>query len=676
MIRPIWQFMVLATLATAAVAQQTQPDRLAVITDAHGRPCDFQLAGESLPVRLDIRVPTKDWSSFGRLNPSKSATKSQQDDRQVWQGVIEVTSGKRCRYEQSLTTSSRAAEVDLKVTPETDIDSQGVYVWVDLPIAEFAGGTSELTTVAERGKPQVKKAGNPTTLPDPYIFLGGRATGIHMGNATGQASFDLRFSRPVDVTMQDNRKWSGQDYSILIKLCPGPLKAGQATELRLTVTPLITPDTRPAHLALDAGKVRYRFDGFGGNYCFDIDSPPAQFTLDHLRVAWARIEMLARDWQPEPSRDVDPAADMDLKALAARDQPGSRLRRRFEFDRQLQQKGLPLVSSVWWLPEWLYADGGAKNTDGHRRIVPRDRWPDLARLVGSYLLYAKKQYGIEPAVFSFNEADIGVMLLLTGEEHRDLIKLLGAHFEKLGLKTKLLLGDTASAGGLKFTQPAASDPEALRYVGAVAFHSWGGAEPKTYAAWADLAERLKLPLLVTEMGVDANWAGRPTELPGYWLRELRMYQELLLYARPIATMQWEFTGDYSLVGWTQPPGGEIKIQPTDRYYLVQQLSTLTPPKADVLTTTSDHPKVLMTAAIASSAGGPADKQTLTIHVANLAAGRVAEIAGLPPTIRTLRVFLTSSTDHCREVEPVQVDSGRVKLTLQAQSLTTLTHAEP
>jgi hypothetical protein len=308
----------------------------------------------------------------------------------------------------------------------------------------------------------------------------------------------------------------------------------------------------------------------------------------------------------------------------------------------------------------------------------------LARLVGSYLLYAKKQYGIEPALFSFNEADIGVMLLLTGEEHRDLIKLLGAHFEKLGLKTKLLLGDTCSPGGLKFTSAAAADPESLRYVGAVAFHSWGGADAKTYAAWAALADRLKLPLLVTEMGVDANWAGRPTELPGYWLRELRMYQELLLYARPIATMQWEFTGDYSLVGWKQVPtatgSNQTVIEPTDRFYLIQQLSTLTPPKADVLATTSDHPKVLMTAL--ASAGGektadqPSGKQTLTIHVANLAAGRDVEITGLPPTIRELRAFRTSSTDHCREVEPVKVDAGSVRLALPAQSLTTLTTAQP
>jgi hypothetical protein len=46
-----------------------------------------------------------------------------------------------------------------------------------------------------------------------------------------------------------------------------------------------------------------------------------------------------------------------------------------------------------------------------------------------------------------------------------------------------------------YALPAANDPEALRYCGAIGFHSWGGAKPGQYAAWGDLAERLKLPLL-------------------------------------------------------------------------------------------------------------------------------------------------------------------------------------
>ena len=78
------------------------------------------------------------------------------------------------------------------------------------------------------------------------------------------------------------------------------------------------------------------------------------------------------------------------------------------------------------MPEWLYGDGGSKSTDGHRRIVPRDKWPKLAEVIGSYLLHEKRHYGVEPELFSFNESNIGVMVLMTPEEHRDIIKFLGA----------------------------------------------------------------------------------------------------------------------------------------------------------------------------------------------------------------------------------------------------------
>ena len=41
-------------------------------------------------------------------------------------------------------------------------------------------------------------------------------------------------------------------------------------------------------LTLDAEQVRYRLDGFGGNYCFGLDAPATGYTLDNLRIAWAR----------------------------------------------------------------------------------------------------------------------------------------------------------------------------------------------------------------------------------------------------------------------------------------------------------------------------------------------------------------------------------------------------
>ncbi len=56
----------------------------------------------------------------------------------------------------------------------------------------------------------------------------------------------------------------------------------------------------------------------------------------------------------------------------------------------------------------------------------------MLEAVGSYLVYAKEHYGVEPDLFSFNEANIGVDLLLSAEEHREMNSRLGRPFEGTG----------------------------------------------------------------------------------------------------------------------------------------------------------------------------------------------------------------------------------------------------
>ena len=63
-----------------------------------------------------------------------------------------------------------------------------------------------------------------------------------------------------------------------------------------------------------------------------------------------------------------------------------------------------------------------------------------------------------------------------------------------------------------------------------------------------MTEWLGLPLLVTEMGADASaYYTRSYDRYEYGLREARMAQELLSYARPQGAEYWEFTDDSVLV---------------------------------------------------------------------------------------------------------------------------------
>jgi len=200
----------------------------------------------------------------------------------------------------------------------------------------------------------------------------------------------------------------------------------------------------------------------------------------------------------------------------------------------------------------------------------------------------------------------------------------------------------------------------------VGFHSWGGGTPEQYAAWGDLAEWLGLPLLVTELGVDAAaWRGRTYDSFHYGLREVRMYQELLLHARPQGTMQWEFTADYSTVKTATNPENLV---PTHRFWFIKHFTDLTPRNADALATSSDHSKVLFTA----FAGERDRRRVYTLHLANLGAGREVTIQGLPEDGRLLRAVRTSEREEFQELPPVKAEAGTLTLQMPARALVTLT----
>ncbi len=366
------------------------------------------------------------------------------------------------------------------------------------------------------------------------------------------------------------------------------------------------------------------------------------------------------DWEPE--NENDSPYDTDYGRMIANDKPGTRLRREFELMRTLKDKGIPFVASVWRLPEWLLADRDVKGPDDRQRVIDPALLDEVIESITAYILYARDYYGVEPDLFSFNEPDLGIRILFTPEEHRDAVKRIGRHFERMGLRTRLLLGDTSHARGTHtYVLPAAEDPEALQYAAAISFHSWNGATPEQYQAWAELAERIQLPLLVAELGTDpSGWQGRAYDSYWYGIGELQLYQELLTHARPQGTMYWEFTSDYSLV---RISGGEI--QPTGRFWLTKQLANLTPPMSTALEAASDHPKVMLTAFRAGLIH--------TVHIANLSAARNAAITGLPVGVESWRAVLTTEDAGFVELDPLTAQDGGLSLSLPARSLLTLTN---
>ncbi len=602
------------------------------VIDGLGRMVAMLYQGQDAAIRTDIVLPSPQWRNVYSLSSAENVTVSR-GELSTWRGTIPMDSAHRLEFSQSVHESAGKIVLGVEYKALADLTAEGLFFRVNIPWIDFKGGT-------------VNNGARSIILPfdgsHNANLLYGDTDRLEAAGASGALTWQAQFSRKFGINLQDKTGESPKSFTFWVYVHRGNLPAGTAGSFELELSIDGIADTTSAALTVEPETVRYRFDGFGGNYCFQIESPVTAYTLEHLDSRWARTEISMVEWAPE------------------NDRPGSRLRFEFELMQRLQQKGIPYMASIWRLPERLLADRGVKGPDDQRRVIDPQLWDELLEALGSYMLYARDKYGAEPDLFSFNEPEIGIRILFNDVEHRDAIRRIGEHFEKLGLKTKMVLGDVSNPRGtLAYTRSTTDDAEAMRYVGAISFHSWGGASRQQYEEWAELAERLQLPLLVAELGTDAaGWRGRSYDSYWYGMEELRLYQELLLYARPRGMMYWEFTSDYSLV---QVGGGEIV--PTGRFWWTKQLTNLTPPASDALAATSSHEKVLATA---FRKGG-----AYTIHVANVAAARSATLTGLPTDVAEWRAVLTTESEGYKELPSVVADGGAVPLELPARSLLTL-----
>jgi hypothetical protein len=555
-------------------------------------------------------------------------------DQLRWSGSFELPDASRGRLDLHSEEDAAGVRYAVQVSAETLLEIDAVEFVLDLPRAVFVNGRMSTDSEAPVSLPAVK--------PPDAVFYRSEVSSLRFEDAAGEWAVDLAWDSPRTVALADRWEPSGRSYQLRVAVHRGPLerdaKAAIATKIRVRSHP---ERHAPARLSVDVSKARYRFDGFGGNYCWNNQSPISAYTLDNLKIAWGRTELKARDWDKQ------------------RDNPGPAIRADLEVMRRFHQMGVPYVISIWWLPERLYTDPYEKPRSQHFRRIDPEKWDEALDLVSSYLLYARREYGVEPDLFSFNEANIGVYVGFDPEDHAKAIKRFGAHFQKLGLKTKMLLGDaTGPRNTHTYVLAAAADAEAMQYAGAVAFHSWGGATAEQYAAWGDVGEWLGLPLLVAELGVDAAaYHTRAWDSYHYGLREARMTQEILLHARPQGTQFWQFTNDYSLAR-LRP---DQSVEPTARFWLMKHFTDLTPQKSEALAAGSDQAQVLFTAFRAGN--------RYALHILNLGGAREAVLEGIPDA--DWQSVETTETLHYQTKTVGRPGEGKLSIPLPARSLVTL-----
>jgi hypothetical protein len=678
MYRPYFLFLLFAAIVSA------QPE-----TMAWGNLTGIRVDGHLMELNSSMCVVQPDWTFVSRTG------RERQTNTYKRAGKIETVTidmrpsrelrraGVTWRFDATQVveeTGAGSAKVSVDYAFREDADISGAYYCFELPAARYSASSVELIDPVAPAPARVSLAPG---LKDQNEYLRGVARGLRF-TAPGR-QLELGFDAPTEVIIRDDRRKNNFDLHVFVSVLNGKAVAGVSAKKSLSIKATGEPDKSPVVVAIDATRPGQIFDGLGGNFRLQnpkTDPQVIDYSLDTLRIAWGRVEMPWSLWQPRE--------DVDALEQARAGNANPRVLAAMEMARKLAKKGMPVIVSAWSAPEW--ATLGPRPRFGPPPAVAKpqagapaaaatrveedsglrgnplnpDKMDRIKDSIAGYLLFLKEKYGVEAAMFSFNESDLGINVRQTAREHAELIKTLGPHFARKGLATKLALGDTSDANPIDFIKSAMNDSEAAKYVGAVDFHSWRGCTDEILAQWREAARALNVPLIVAEGSTDAAAWRYPLIFheQSFAFYEINLYTRILALAQPKSILQWQLTADYSVLAGGGIFGDNGPLRPTQRYFNLKQLAS-TPPRSFWLPVKCDRQE------LSCAAFGNIAEDLYTLHVVNNGGSRPATIAGLPAAVKELRVWITDSKRGMQEGARIPVVDGKAQFTLDPMTFTTL-----
>jgi len=565
-----------------------------------------------------------------------------------------------------------ACDVNIQLTSPAAHAIGGIYYFLNLPGSEFTGraeliGFPTPTSIASIDAPATQPA---TTAPS--RFFSGDCTGVRFTGTHGE-KVEADFPRPLTVVIQRTRTRGNSEIQAYFPIVIGPTTAGQTASASFTIKADADVESGPVTVTVDPAKTGRPWLGIGGNYRIQnqrVDPLHIQYIFDNMRVAYGRVALPWNEWQPD--ENIPPA--MTSGGNAPQTAPATTRGRgrgptgvlpALDIAQKLAKRNIPTIISCWFPPAWATLPNDTPNVRG-MRLNPA-KWDAICKSLGSYLIYLRDHYGAEPQLFSFNESNLGINVRQTPQDHDEAITRLGAYFKSLGLKTRMLVGDTSDAVAVDFLKTAVNDPEAAAYAGAVSFHSWRGATDAQYQQWADAAAKLGVPLIDAEGGNDAEaYSYSNIFLEGWYaLDEAAEYVRIMRICQPESILEWQFTQNYSVL-WTDPAGG---LHPTQRFYNLKQFN-LAPAGSAWTSVQSSSPLVLPAAFVDANSG------VYTIHLVNNGAARQVTVTGLPSNLTAMNVYVTDKDRGMTPIEPLKFENGSAQFKLPSQALTTLSNAGP
>jgi len=168
------------------------------------------------------------------------------------------------------------------------------------------------------------------------------------------------------------------------------------------------------------------------------------------------------------------------------------------------------------------------------------KWDAVCKSIGAYLDYAKKNYGVEPKLFSFNETDIATMC----SRHRrntEAIKAARRVFRRAGHNGQDRPRRHRRSTGIGFIDDAmgrsgGGEIPWRRLVSLVARRHGGAVHP------LGAAPKIELPVLVGEGGMDSD-AYRYQALllePWYALVEISEYIDICRLSQPLTILRGSY----------------------------------------------------------------------------------------------------------------------------------------
>jgi hypothetical protein len=538
------------------------------------------------------------------------------------------------------------AKVSLNVSAHAEADIKGVYFCITFPGGFYKQG-------------HVHLSGDHVSS-NPANDFEGPVSGFEY--ASVEHNVKVLFDGPEQIIIKKDTSRGRDDLQLYVALKLNGIHEGETIQKALTIDVSGEIDKAPVKLTIDTRHPGRKFDGLGGN--FRLQNPKGDpqvidYSLKNMRVAWGRVEMPWRFWQPD--KDLDPTLSADSGKL------NPAVKKAMEMAHRLDSLHIPFILSAWFPPGW--AAEGSVNMRPINGVwgnpLNKENMGPVYKSIADYILYLKSKYGAEPRLFSFNESDLGINVRVTAQEHDDFIKGCGAYFAAHGINTKMLLGDNSDATTYKFIDIAMNDPAAKPYIGAISFHSWRGWDTPTLQKWADAATRLQLPLLVGEGSIDAAAWNYPDifQEQTYALKEINLYVRLLAVCQPLSILQWQLTSDYSPLIGGGIFGNNEPLHPGQRFWNLKQLS-ITPKGLFAM------PVTCSSNTISCAAEGDNSSGKYTIQLVNNDAERSVTLTGLPGALKQLHFYSTSKTLNMHQ-SLIKVVNGAAKFRLPATSYVTL-----